>query len=108
MATVKKTEAGEMPCQNDDCDSHLSGRPVIVFENAHGTLSYTCDKCGSSQYAKQGDKVREHWMRRMGRTAPPRTVQPAASVAPVADSNESATAAAPAPKKQPASMPWEL
>lgn len=73
-----KTDIGEMPCPNADCESHRgSSRPVIVFENSKGTLSYTCDKCGSSQYAQNTKKIHAAWMRRIGA---PQEKTPAATV----------------------------
>ena len=92
MAASDKKEYGEMPCPNDDCESHNAARPVIVFENSKGTLSYTCDKCRSSQYAKVGDLVREHWIKRIGKG---KAAAPAAELP--------ATATQPAPAKKPES-----
>lgn len=89
-----------MPCPNDDCESHDSGRTVIVFENGKGTLSFTCDKCSASQYARPGQKVHEHWRRRMakGKAEPERPpASKPASAAPVAVSPENATEASSAP-----------
>lgn len=103
MATDKtKIEAGEMPCPNDDCESHESGRRVIVFRSGTGTLSYRCDKCQGQQYAKAGERIHSDWMRRIGSmkgvAAPPGVAQPARvePVAPSSEGGEVATESAPA------------
>jgi len=62
---MAKIEVGEMPCPNEDCASHAKQRPVTIFLNdSTGALNYTCDKCGTQQYARAGQPVREAWIRR--------------------------------------------
>ena len=60
-----KIEVGEMPCADEDCQSHEAKRPVIIFLNDEtGGLSSSCDKCGLSTFYKVGQPVRESMIRR--------------------------------------------
>ena len=60
-----KIEVGEMPCADEDCQSHEAKRPVIIFLNDEtGGLASSCDKCGLSTFYKVGQPVRESMIRR--------------------------------------------
>lgn len=116
MATDNsKRKIGSMPCEGSRCPSHDRKIPVVVFENKHGTLSYSCDWCGRAPYAKTGTGQHEEWREELTLfdvpPAPPRSTQPA-SVAPVAASTEDATAATLAPAtaqaKKKAGLSWTL
>lgn len=102
MATDNtKRKIGLMPCEGQRCKSHERNIPMVVFENQHGTLSYSCDWCQRAPYAKKGTEQYKDWMADIGlfdSEAPPGAPpQPAASGAPVASSAEEATDTPPAP-----------
>lgn len=95
-----------MACQNDECDSHEITRPVMVFENERGTLSYHCDVCRFAPYAKHGDPVNANWRKRIkplkGEAAPA-----GAPVAPPAPESAVNPPAAPAKPKKAAGLFFE-
>lgn len=60
-----KINVGTMPCPDQDCESHEHNRPVVIkCEDSTGVLSYNCDICGSNQYAKLDQPIREKWIKR--------------------------------------------
>lgn len=110
-----KRKLGTMPCEGSRCPSHDRQIPVVVFENKHGTLSYSCDWCGRGPYAKKGTGQHDEWMEEIQPFdkpgAPPGDPpRPAASAAPVVPSAEDTTAAPPAPptapEKKKGGLPW--
>lgn len=63
MATDRtKKRIGTMPCEGARCKSHNHGVPVVVFQNEKGTLSYRCDYCDRSPYAREGTDQHGEWM----------------------------------------------
>jgi hypothetical protein len=77
---------------------------VVVFVNRFETLSYSCDWCGRTPYAKKGTGQHEEWQQEITPFETPpheRTPQPD-SAAPVVTSEEVATDTAPIPTPTPA------
>lgn len=56
-----RKKIGTMPCEGQRCKSHELQIPVVVFENAKGTLSYGCDYCGRSKFAKKDSEEYQDW-----------------------------------------------
>ena len=113
MATnTSKKKIGRMWCEGQRCPSHEMNKRVVVYENDKGTLSYRCDECDRTPYAKFGTGQHNEWIAEMTLlekkapdkppSAPP---QPAASVASVVPSTEETTAAPPAQVKTPEPAP---
>lgn len=67
---MAKARAGVMPCEGQRCESHEVGAPVVVFSNEKGTLSYSCDWCGRSPYARPGTGQHSEWMEEMSKRSP--------------------------------------
>jgi len=60
-----KIEVGEMPCLDEDCESHEAKRPVVIFLNDQtGGLQTNCDKCGLPTFYKVGTRSRENCINR--------------------------------------------
>lgn len=47
---VPKTKLGRIPC-------FCCGHPVVVKENEHKTLTWACDECDVSSFAKRGTQA---------------------------------------------------
>jgi hypothetical protein len=60
-----KTKFGYMKCENRKC-----GAKVVVKVNEKETLSYTCDECDKSAYAKKGTREHADWLSDIERSAP--------------------------------------
>jgi hypothetical protein len=79
---MAKTIKGTMKCETRGC-----GQTVVVKENENSTLSYHCDYCEKSAYARLGNMDHAEWLKEIspvpGRppTAPPTEggAKPAAS-----------------------------
>lgn len=84
MSKVPKVRKGIMMCEGQRCESHDHGAPVVVFENERGTLSYSCDWCGRSPYARPGTGQHAEWLDELTRRASAAAPVPAAVVQPVA------------------------
>lgn len=80
-----KTKYGRMECLTPGC-----GHQVVVKQNENGTLSYSCDECDGSGYAKKGQGVHDVWVKR---------ITPAAAKEKPAVKPEEKPAPAAAPKK---------
>lgn len=63
MTANSKKRIGTMACEGARCDSHAKNIPVVVFENAKGTLTYRCDYCGRTPYAQAGTDQQADWMK---------------------------------------------
>lgn len=74
---MAKTRFGVMVCEGQECESHDRGAPVVVFKNEHETLSYSCDWCGRSPYARPGTGQYKEWERAMQRMGGPVASEPA-------------------------------
>jgi|GEM_PF-3597246 len=59
---MAKIKYGTMACEGQNCKSHDRQQQVVVFANEHGTLSYSCDWCGRSPYARTGTGQHDEWM----------------------------------------------
>jgi hypothetical protein len=59
---AEKKRIGTMACEGARCKSHAQKIPVVVFENEKGTLTYRCDYCGRSPYARVGTDMHGDWM----------------------------------------------
>lgn len=59
---MAKKIIGTMACEGKRCKSHALKAQVVVFENEKGTLSYGCDYCGRSPYAREGSDMKEDWL----------------------------------------------
>lgn len=112
---MAKNKIGTMPCEGQRCPSHERAIPAVIFVNERDTLSYQCDWCGRSPYAKAGTGQHAEWLGELIRFVPvkepERSPQPA-SVAPVEPSAEDSTAAIPAPIQtvptKKAGLSWSL
>jgi hypothetical protein len=72
---------------------------VVVEVNENETLSFSCDECDCSGYARKGQGVHALWLKNIQRVAGDAPAPAAArSVTPAAASPEKARAAAPAKK----------
>lgn len=72
-----KSKFGYMKCENRKC-----GERVVVKINERETLSYGCDECGKSAYAKKGTKEYADWQGDIeGKAAP--APAPKSAAAPV-------------------------
>lgn len=91
-----KTKYGYMSCP--DCAADGVTSRVLVRVNEHQTLSFRCDECDASPYAKLGDARRAIWDKKIEHIAPAANPAPAADPRPVPKEKP---AAAPTPK-----MPW--
>lgn len=74
-----KTKFGYMNCENRKC-----GKRVVVKVNELQTLSYGCQECGKSAYAKKATQEHTDWL---------------------SDIEPSPTVPAPAAEKKPAAAP---
>lgn len=100
MAANVKTKLGRMPCEN-------CGEPVTVRQAESKTLSYTCDGCDKSAYAKWGTDCARSWLAKLP------TPEPSPAPAPVAATAPAPGPAAPAPtstarKQRPAPTPFSM
>ena len=59
---MSKKIIGTMDCEGKRCKGHSMKASVVVFENEKGTLSYRCDYCGRTPYAREGTDMRADWM----------------------------------------------
>jgi hypothetical protein len=59
---MAKKRFGVMACEGQNCESHSRHAPVVVFQNERGTLSYSCDWCGRSPYARPGTGQHDEWI----------------------------------------------
>lgn len=62
---------GYMKCENRKC-----GARVVVKFNEKETLSYTCDECEKSSYARKGTQEHADWIGEIERTAPAPAAKP--------------------------------
>lgn len=105
MATDNtKKKIGTMPCEGQRCKSHERNIPVVVFENKHGTLSYSCDWCQRAPYAKNGTEQHEDWLADMERLDAP-LVEPQ-DPDPEPEPSAPVVAQPPAAPKKKASLSW--
>ncbi len=76
-----KNRLGRVPCAH-------CGQPVMVRENAAGTLSLACEECGFSAFAKAGERcnadIRGKLPRAAGAPVPAATPAAAPKPAPAA------------------------
>jgi hypothetical protein len=97
MATKTRRKIGMMPCEGQRCESHDMERMVTVYESESGTLSYHCDICERSPYAKVGTGQHAEWMADMvpisRKPDKPDKPEAAAVAAPVVPSREDTTEA---------------
>ncbi len=95
MSNVK-AKLGRMPCENRTC-----GEPVMVRQApATKTLSYTCQSCDKSSFAKWGSDCAKAWLQQMPQ--PQADPEPAPAPAPKTPKPSRTAAAAPTPQPAPA------
>ena len=95
---MAKSKFGHMACP--DCDPALKKRVVVKINEAK-TLSWGCDECDGSDYARPHQRKYDTWVSRIERTAPIEEEKPAPAAKPAAPGKPAAGDKPAAPK-----MPW--
>lgn len=71
--SAPKEKVGKMPCRH-------CGTPVYVRRNPdNGTVSYFCDECDMSTFAKRGTRAHGEWLKACEGEPKPTPTKPAAA-----------------------------
>jgi hypothetical protein len=97
MAEVK-TKLGRIPC-------FCCGHPMLVKQNGHQTLTFACDECDLSSFAKKGTAAAARVLRLLPAAKPEPALPPAPGSAPKAPASSVPKAPEPPPAEPPAPTP---